>query len=249
MKHILVYAAMAGAALMPAAPQPVAALLGASPVAAQQTAEQPRTLTITATATVDRAPDQAVILLAVESEGATARAAATANASRMDRVVAALRGVQIPATSIRTISYELQPQYAQSPNKEPRIASYRAMNQVQVTLDAIDRVGPAIDAALGGGANRVSQLSFGVKDAASARLEALQAAVAKAHAEADVIARAAGQSLGVPLSINTDSYNPPPRPMPMYRMSAEVAAAPTPVEGGTMQVGATVNIVYKLINP
>jgi uncharacterized protein YggE len=37
--------------------------------------------------------------------------------------------------------------------------------------------------------------------------------------------------------------------MPMYRMSAEVAAAPTPVEGGTMQVGATVNIVYKLINP
>jgi uncharacterized protein YggE len=77
----------------------------------------------------------------------------------------------------------------------------------------------------------------------------LQAAVTKARAEAEVIARAAGQTLGVPLSINADSYNPPPRPMPIYRMSAEVAAAPpTPVEGGTLQIGATVNIVFKLNN-
>jgi uncharacterized protein YggE len=240
MKRIFLSTALS---LMPALAAPAFA-------AAQQAApEQPRTLSISATATVDRAPDQAVILLAVESEGATARAAATANAQRMDRVVAALRGAQIPAEKIRTISYELQPQYAQDRGQEPRIASYRAMNQVQVTLDGIDKVGPTIDASLAGGANRVSQLTFGIRDAAGARLEALQAAVTKARAEAEVIARAAGQTLGVPLSINADSYNPPPRPMPMYRMSAEVAAAPpTPVEGGTLQIGATVNIVFKLNN-
>src|SRR3954471_13418722 len=86
-------------------------VFAASAVRAQQPApEQPRTLTISATATVDRAPDQAVILLAVESEGATAQAAAATNATKMDRVIAALRAVPIPATSIRTVSYELQPQ-------------------------------------------------------------------------------------------------------------------------------------------
>lgn len=232
-----------------------ALVLGLSaPLGAQQqpNPENPRTLTISATATVDRAPDQAVILLAVESEGTTARAAASANSTRMDKVVAALRAAQIPATSIRTISYELQPQYADQVRGQPmRIASYRAMNQVQVTLDAIDKVGPTIDAALGAGSNRVSQLTFGIKDAAGARLEALQAAVTKARAEADVIARAAGQTLGVPLNINADSYAPPPpRPM-MYRMSADMAqaaSAPTPVEGGTLQISASVNITFKLNN-
>lgn len=220
------------------------------PVAGQQIAPGERTISISATAMVERAPDQAVILLAVESEGTTARTAAAANSAKMDRVIAALKAVPIPATSIRTVSYELQPQYSQVPNKEPRISGYRAVNQVQVTLDAIDKVGPTIDAALGAGSNRVSDLSFGIKDAAGARMEALKKAVEKARAEADVIARAAGQALGVALMINADQYNPqPPRPV-MYRMSADMAqaAAPTPVEGGTMQVGASVSIVYRLTN-
>lgn len=218
-------------------------------LSAQQIAPGERTLSISATAMVDRAPDQAVILLAVESEGLTARQAAATNSAKMDRVIAALRAVPIPAASIRTVSYELQPQYAQAANKEPHIASYRAVNQVQVTLDAIDRVGPTIDAALGAGSNRVSDLSFGIKDAAGARMEALKKAVEKAGAEANVIATAAGQALGVPLTINADQYNAqPPRPV-MYRMSADMAqAAPTPVEGGTIQIGATVSIVFRLNN-
>ncbi len=211
--------------------------------------EQPRTLTISATATVERAPDQAVVMLAVESEGATAKAAAASNATKMDRVVAALKALGIPATSIRTVSYQLQPQYAQENNREPRIASYRAINEVQVVLDMIDRVGPTIDAALGAGANRVANLSFGLKDQASARLEALQKAIEKAKREAEVVARAAGQTLGVPQSIHVDGYSPaPPRPMPMYRVEAAMMdkSAPTPVEGGTLEVGASVNIVYRI---
>ena len=229
-------------ALMLAAPLPLSAQQIIQP-------EPPRTLSINATASVERAPDQAVILLAVESEGQTARTAASANATKMDRLVTALKATGIPATMIRTVSYELQPQYSQANNQQPRITGYRAVNQVQVVLDVIERVGPTIDTALDAGANRVSNLSFGLKDPASARLEALEKAVQKARREADVIARAAGQTLGVPLSINADSYNPPPpRPMAMYRVSAQdmAAAAPTPVEGGTLEVSATVNIVYKL---
>ncbi len=229
----------------------VLALLMAAPipVSAQQlpVVEQPRTLTISATASVDRAPDQAVLMLAVESEGATARVAAAANATKMDRLITALKGLGIPAAMIRTVSYELQPQYAQDNNREPRIASYRAVNQVQVVLEPIDRVGPTIDTALGAGANRVSNLTFGLKDMATARLDALQRAVEKAKREAEVIARAAGQTLGVPLSINVDGYAPPPpRPMAMYRMDAAQASAPTPIEGGNLEIGASVTIVYKI---
>jgi uncharacterized protein YggE len=232
-----------------------APLLAASPlvVSAQQpvgsqSAEEPRTLSVNATAVVDRAPDQAVIMLAVESEAESAREAAAANATKMDRVVSALKRLGIPSANIRTVSYELQPQYAQSENREPRIASYRALNQVQVTLSSIDRVGPTIDAALASGSNRVSNLSFGIEDTGAARLEALQKAVAKAKREAEAVATAAGQKLGVPLTIQVDGYAvQPPRPMPMYRMAADMAMAPpTPVEGGTIQVSASVSIIYRI---
>ncbi len=230
------------------------ALLVAAPLPAAAQAPQappPRTLTINANATVDRAPDQAILLLAVESEGTTAQRAAATNATMMDGVIGALRALNIPAAQIRTVSYELQPQYAQDRGEQPRITGYRALNQVQVVLDAIDRVGPTIDAALGAGSNRVSNLTFGIKNPSGARLEALAKAVEKARAEAEVIARAAGQTLGEPLSINTDSYYPPP-PRPMYAraqmdMAMSVAAPPTPVEGGTLEIGATVNIVYRLL--
>ena len=229
-------------AVMLAAPLPALAQVPQAP--------PPRTLSINANATVERAPDQATLLLAVESEAGNAQQAAAANATKMDRLMAALRQLNIPAAKIRTVSYQLQPQYAQDRGEQPRIASYRAMNQVQVVLDAVDRVGPTIDAALNAGANRIAGLSFGIKDAQAARLEALSKAVEKARAEAEVIARAAGQTLGEPLSISTDGYfPPPPRPVMAYARAEMdmAAAAPTPVEGGTLEIGATVSIVYKLL--
>ena len=76
---------------------PVLAALLLPVAAAAQQVEQPRTLTVSAHATVERAPDQAVLTLAVESEAENARDASRANATRMERVVAALRQAGIPA--------------------------------------------------------------------------------------------------------------------------------------------------------
>lgn len=224
------------------------------PVAgAAQQVEQPRTLTVSAVAHVERAPDQAVLTLAVESESANARDASRANATKMERVVAALRQAGIPADRIRTVSYELQPQYARENRGQdpPRIVGYRAINRVQVTIDAIDRVGPALDASIEAGANRADQLYFRLKDATDARLEALRLATEKAKREAQTIAAAADETLGVAQSIHTDSYMPPPppSPAPMYdrAMAMEmVKVAETPVEAGTLRVSANVTIVYRL---
>ena len=60
--------------------------------AAQQTPTPPeRTVTVTAMATVEREPERALLLLAVESTGTTAQQASQANAARMDALIAALR--------------------------------------------------------------------------------------------------------------------------------------------------------------
>ena len=225
----------------------------AAPLMAQQPAEKPdRVINVNAVGTVQRAPEKAVITVAVESQAATAQAASQANATKMDAVFAALRRVGIVPPKVRTIAYELQPQYQQPtreiPNPTGRIIGYRAINMVVVDVDSIARVGPVIDAVVTSGANRVTNLSFELRDAESARLDALRQAVAKARAEAEVLATAAGQRLGPPLNISSSSYYEP-RQMRMQAMDMAVAAPaapPTPIEAGTLTITANVSIVYKM---
>lgn len=228
-------------------------LVAAGPLASQQTEvrREPRTLSVTGTGTVQRQPDRAVVLVAVESRATTAKEAAAANARKMEAVYAALRAAGIVPPNVQTISYDLQPQYNQ-PDRSggeyvPRITGYVATNMVRVQVDDVNRAGAVIDAAIAGGANRIANLSFELKDTESARLEALRAAVAKARAEAEVVATAAGQVLGSPQSITSSSHW---NPQPMYRrevaMMDMAAAPPTPVEAGNLTINATVNITYLL---
>jgi len=226
-------------------------------VAAQERDREPdRTVTVSATATVEREPEKAMLLLAVESTGATARAASEANATRMAAVIAALRKAGIPDREIRTVSYELHPQYAPPPDRPrpvetpqtPRIVGYRAMNMVQVGVDPVAKVGAIIDAAINAGANRVANLTYELRDPDAARRDALRLAIEKARGEAQVMAEAAGQRLGPPLNITTSSYAPPRfAGRVMMDMAQESLAAPTPIEPGMLSVSATVNITFRLV--
>ena len=226
----------------------------AAPAAAQQPPVRPdRVITVTATGTVQREPERAVIIVAVESSAASAQTAAQTNARKMEAVYAALRRAGIVPPKVRTISYELHPEYSRpsrdNPEGTPRVIGYRAINMVLVEVDTIARVGAVIDAAISSGANRIHNLSFELRDVESARLEALRLATTRARREAEVLASAAGQTLGVPVSISSSSYFEPRQ----YRMEAvrmDMAGAPapppTPIEGGTLTITANVNIVYRM---
>ncbi len=211
-----------------------------------------RTITVTGTGVVEREPDQAVIMLAVENRAQTADAAAQANAETMEQVIAALRRLGLDRDRIRTVSYQLHPEYARDEPRpgqyEPRVVGYRAINMVQVTLDDITRVGEVIDTAIGAGANRVTGLNFQLRDPERARIDALALAVQNARAEAQALASALGETLGPALDVTTTGRIPPPIPYMMDTMArAEVAvAAPTPIELGRLRVEATVTIVYRL---
>lgn len=226
----------------------VAGLLAPAPLAAQQSETPPRTVSVTGTGTVERAPERAVIMLAVETEAPAAQAASQANAQSMERVLGALRGAGIAAADIRTVSYRIEPIYAPQTREqtEPRITGYRAINMVRVQVDALDRLGQIIDTAIQAGANRVANLSFELRDWEAARTAALELAVASAQRQAAALARAAGQQLGEPLTISADMIGPP-RPVP-YAMAAraELAQASTPIETGTITVEVNVNVVYRL---
>lgn len=214
------------------------------------TADTPPTLHVSATATVRQAPDVAVVQLAVETMAETAREASEQNAARMEDVLAAIRNQGVPDSRIRTQRLELQPRYANRPDRRegaPEIVGYRAVNQVTVRLEDVTAAGPVVDAAVRAGANRVTGIQFELSDPESAYHEALRDAIAKARAEAEVAASALGQTLGDPVTVSTGGFSPP---QPRFRaesamMAADQAAAP-PVEPGEVEVQATVSIAWRL---
>jgi hypothetical protein len=169
----------------------------------------------------------------------------------MTQIVAALRRLDIPEDQIRTVAYNMYPEYRQwdgrdpeQAGRQPEIIGYRVMNMVSVTVDGASRAGAVIDAALAAGANRVDGLAFQLRDSEAVRAEALREAMASARAEAELLAGAAGLTLGAPIEISTSyGYTPPMPPMPMMARDA-MQMAPTPVQPGAVEVQASVNIVY-----
>lgn len=219
-----------------------------------QEASQPNTISVSATASVERQPDQAVVQLAVESFAQTAPEATAENSKKMEAVIRALRQFGLKQDQIRTLGFSIQPEYDYSSGTprqpgEDHLIGYRVRNMIQVTTNDVAQAGDIIDVAIRAGANRVTNLSFELRDPEAARQEALRLAVGKARAEAETIAAALGRRLGPALAATTTGAYAPPRPMEMRAMAAmpaEIAMAPPPITPGLLEVDAQVSIIYSL---
>ncbi len=202
----------------------------------------------TGEATVQARPDRAEIDIGVVAQAPTAQAAAAQNAQLLDAVLAALRAALGPAASIRTAGYSLYP--ISRPAREglpPSIAGYTATNTVHVTTDDLAAVGKAIDVAMQAGANQVQRLQCSLKDEGAARAQALREAAIKARARAEVMAGALGLKILRVLSV-TEGAPVAVRPFQgaVRAMGPQAPAAPTPVEGGTIDVHAEVTLVVEV---
>jgi uncharacterized protein YggE len=193
-------------------------------------------------------PDRAMINVAVESQGQTAAAAGAENAKLQARVIDAVKAVGVAAAQIRTSGYNVFPEYTQATGgKGPRISGYRAHNTVQVEVRNLESVGKVIDAVLGAGATNLGGLSLFASNTDTARREALQKAVAKARADAEVAAAAAGGSLGALLELTTEPFGTPQPIMVRAAMVDARMAAATPVEAGEMTVQAVVHVRWQFV--
>jgi uncharacterized protein YggE len=195
--------------------------------------------------TLKRAPDQAWVSIAAEARAATPADAQRQAAEAMTAVQTALRNAKLPADAIRTTGYTLQPDF-QYEGGRTRIRGYIARNQIEVRVDDLDRLGPAIDAAGSSGATTMAGLRFDLKDRAGAEREALRLAVEDAMARARAIADGAKASLGPIVRID-EQGGMRPQPIPYAAMAArESAQAPTPITPGEIEITAQVTLTVQL---
>ena len=222
-------------------------LIATAQLDAQTPPPNPSQIVVTGTGQATVAPDRATIFLGVQTRAATAAAAGAENARRQRAILDTLRALGLGADQLSTVNYNVSPDMQYSPNGSapPKVVGYTVSNTVKAELRRIDDVAKAIDASLAKGANEVSSLQFYSSKADSARRAALAAAVADARADAEVLARAAGGSLGSLVELT--SVESPIRPVSQVMLRGMAAAEKTPIEGGQQTVSATVTARWTFI--
>jgi uncharacterized protein len=207
----------------------------------------PSQVVTTATGEATVIPDRATITFAVETRAATAAIAATENARRQRAVIDAIHAKGIAAADVKSAGYSVTTDDRYDSGQR-KVVGYIARNSVLVDVSKVDQIGGLIDAALSAGANLVSGLRFYSSKFEEVRRVALEQAVMKARADAEVMAKAAGGSLGNALEIVTNDAGSPRPVMYEAAMQMRASAGPeTPIAVGEEKVSVTVTIRWQFI--
>jgi hypothetical protein len=218
----------------------VAITLFAAPASAQTA--PPPAISVTGEANVSVPPDLALVDGGVTSEAKTAREASDANNNAMGKVLLALKTAGIDQKDVQTSRLSLLPQSAPNRTGPSAIVGYRASNRVTIRVRDVSKVAGVIDTLVGAGANEIGGINFMVSQASKWLDEARDKAVADARRKAEIYARAAGVTLGAPLSISEEG-NAPPRP---YRKMSTGLQSAAPVAQGEETLSVTVNVSWAI---
>lgn len=231
-----------GLALCAAAPTAAAAQAVQAPMPAIAGTR----LEVSATGEATRVPDLAIISAGVVTRQTTATAAIQENATRMERVLAALKRAGIEERDVQTSSINLNPEYRYQDNRAPQLVGYSASNQVSIRFRDIRNTGKILDALVAEGANQINGPTLTIDKPEAALDEARLKALANGRARADVYARALGRRVARIVSISeSGGGSPVPPPMPMM-MEARAQGADSKILPGEQKLQVTLSIVFDL---
>ena len=197
-------------------------------------------ITVTGTGTITSVPNEAEFSFSVQSNGATAREALSANSDQMRKVLAALKAAGVEKRDVQTQNVSVSPTYSDNGQTN----GYTASNSVSVKIHDLSRVGKILDAASNAGANDIYGPSLSRSDQDALQAKALRDAVANARKKAEALANAAGVQLGSVTAITEGSSGGPEPYFAQARLASTDKAAP--IEPGTQDVQATVTVTFAI---
>jgi len=203
-------------------------------------------LDVSAEGRTTRVPDVATIRAGVVSQAATAAAALSDNAQRMNRVLAALKKAGVAPRDIATASVGLSPQYRYAENQPPVITGYQATNSVSVRFRDVAKSGVILDALVGEGANQIDGPNLAIDQPDAALDEARADAVKRARARAELYARAAGMRVTRIVSITENGENAGSPSPPMLMARASMAKDSTQIVAGEKDVTVSISVRFLL---
>jgi uncharacterized protein YggE len=204
-------------------------------------------VTVVGMGTAFGAPDQAQVMVGVDTFAPTVSEATSQNEAQLAAVMAALEAAGIAEADIQTTNYSLYAEQRYGDNGPEGIAGYRVTNQVNVRVRDIDQVSDVLAAVTEAGANSIYGVSFMVSDPAALEAEARAAAMADAEARAASLAELGEVSLG-DIIVISEVVGSPVTPLGMggggYAME-QAAGAPS-VSPGQLSFYVQVQVTYAI---
>src|SRR5579875_950071 len=206
-------------------------------------AAEPTTLTVSGQGSVSKAPDSALIDVAiVTSDDASAAKATAQNNTAYDRLRERLRGLGVRDDAIRTTSFGVhyvarpsatrEPLGGAPPPLPPGRYGYVATRNLTITAPRVDAAGTVVDAAVAIGAD-VNDVRYTLADQ--------RATVAHAQMQAESVAQAAHLRITGIKSIDVSSA---PVPVAFAARAAAPAPPQTEITPTPLDVRASVSVTY-----
>jgi len=218
------------------------------------------TITVTGEGQASLAPDVATITYTVTETGASVSEAQTAATTKANAALAAVTGLGIDEKDIRTESYNVNPQYEETPcggdNACPkylpppnqRIVGYEVSETIAVKVHDLDKTGDVLQTLGGLGVQNIYGPDLGLDNPNEGQDAARADAINNAKQEAATLANQLGVHLVRIVSFNDNQGGVA---YPMFKaeaMSAGAdASAPTPsIPTGQNEYSDSVTITYEI---
>lgn len=223
---------------------------GSAPASESPSAAQPEIMA-NGRGEVRLAPTYAAVIVNISTRASTAVAAASENAQKVQAVMKALRGSGLSEKDITTAGYNLQQDYDYRPDRRPEPSGFSANTSIRGEIRRLENTGRVIDSVIAAGATGISGVQYFAANTEEARRSAMAQAVREARTDADVLARAAGGSLGRLIALNSGGVSQP-FPREMMAMAAgnvmvRAAGAPTNMMPAELNVIAMVSGRWEFI--
>ena len=211
---------------------------------AETAAADGATITVTGSAVVTLEADYAQISVGVSTSAKTVDEASKQNAEAIHTVIEALKAAGVKEDDIATSNYSVHAEYDYSSLGGQKLSGYNVTNQLNVVIRDMAHIGATLDKATAAGANNIYNIQFLSTKADEAQDEATAYAVQDAMRRAELLAEAAGLTLGniVSISDSTGGYAVVTR---SYKSTLD-AAAGNSILPDDASVSASVTSVFEL---
>jgi hypothetical protein len=199
-------------------------------------------VTVTGSGTASVSPDVVQLDLRVGHEAADVAAALSGAAAQVTVVGTVLREHGVAESDIRTIDSNVHQRFDHTGSP----VGFTAEQRLGVTVRDLDLVGTILESAASGVGNAllVDAVRLDVADRSEGLRRARDAAFADAHAKAKQYAALSGRKLG-PVREVVES-GAMPLAMPRMAMAARDTSSAMPIEGGHLELHASVTIRWAL---
>jgi uncharacterized protein len=219
------------------------------PLAAQnkRATEEPATLSVHGEATVSVEPDIAELDVGVLSQAQTSQVAADQNATKVKQLIAGLQRL-IATADIKSVNLSVNPNYRYGKDGAAAVVTgYTASNTIRVAVRDLKQLRAVIEAVTQWGASSINRLTFDLKDEKAARARALAQAADQAQSGAEALASSLKLRVGKLMRIEEvqPAVISPAREVEASALQ-ETVSNQEAIAPGTMQIHASVNLIYEV---